>query len=56
MHSTCPLVPKFHATFGQPIERQEISKEIDQGQTNTDSRRAESRKFLGRIDKLYKHE
>lgn len=29
MYSTCPIVPKFHATFGQPIERQEISTEID---------------------------
>lgn len=29
MYSTCPIVPKFHATFGQPIERQEISAEID---------------------------
>ena len=24
-NSTCPIVPKFHATFGQPIDRQEIS-------------------------------
>lgn len=56
LHSTCPLVPKFHATFGQAIERQEISKEVDQGQTNTDSRRSESKKFLGRVDKMYKHE
>ena len=21
LHSTCPLVPKYHATFGQAIER-----------------------------------
>jgi hypothetical protein len=31
LNSTCPVVPKFHSTFGQPIERQEISKEIEQG-------------------------
>ena len=21
LYSTCPLVPKFHASFGQPVER-----------------------------------
>jgi len=55
LHSTCPLVPKFHATFGQPIERQEISQEIDNAK-NTDSKKQESKKLLGRIDKIYKHE
>jgi hypothetical protein len=35
LNSTCPLVPKYHATFGQPIERQEISTEIDNAK-NTD--------------------
>lgn len=56
LNSTCPIVPKFHATFGMPIEKQEISKDIEMGQKNTDGRRAESRKFLGRIDKIYKNE
>ena len=50
------MVPKFHSTFGQPIERQEISKEIEQGQKNLDARRSEARKLLGRIDKIYTHE
>ena len=31
LHSTCPIVPKFYSTFGQPIERQEISQEVDRG-------------------------
>lgn len=24
-HSTCPIIPVFHQTFGQPVDRQEIS-------------------------------
>jgi hypothetical protein len=27
--SSCPIVPKFHVTFGEPIERQEVSEEIE---------------------------
>jgi hypothetical protein len=38
LHSTSPLVPKFHSTFGQPIERQEISYDIDPGR-NTDAKK-----------------
>jgi len=29
MWSTCPVLPKFHITFGEPIERQEISTEFE---------------------------
>ena len=25
LHTTCPIVPKFHSTFGQPIHSQSIS-------------------------------
>lgn len=56
LYSTCPTIPRFHATFGQSVDRQEISKEMEQGQKNEDQRRIESKKFLGRIDKIYKHE
>ena len=28
--STCPIIPKYHTTFGEPIERQEISAEFEQ--------------------------
>ena len=55
MHSTCPLVPKYHATFGQAIERQEISTEMDNAK-NTDKAKFESRKLFGRVDDIYKHE
>ena len=36
LNSTCPLVPKYHATYGQPIDRQEISQELDNAR-NTDA-------------------
>jgi hypothetical protein len=56
LHSTCPVVPKYHATFGQAIAHQDVSQELEAGQSNTDGRRYEARKLLGRIDTLYKHE
>ena len=30
IYSTCPIIPKFHTTFGEPIDRQEISSEFEQ--------------------------
>lgn len=27
--STCPILPKFHITYGAPIDRQEISAEYE---------------------------
>lgn len=29
IYSTCPIIPKYHTTFGEPIERQEISIELE---------------------------
>ena len=29
IYSTCPIIPKYHTTFGEPIERQEISSEFE---------------------------
>lgn len=54
LHTTCPIVPKFHSTFGEPIERQDISQDLDRG-ANTDARHVENRKLVGRVDTLYKH-
>ena len=28
--STCPILPKYHVAFGQPIDRQEMSSELEQ--------------------------
>ena len=55
LHTTCPIVPKFHSTFGEPIERQDISQDIDNGK-DTDHIKMENRKIVGRVDKLFKHE
>ena len=27
IYSTCPIIPKYHTTFGEPVDRQEISAE-----------------------------
>lgn len=57
LRTTCPIVPKFHSTFGEPIERQEISQETDQGQNpGAGPNKGENRKLVGRVDTLYKHE
>ena len=28
IYSTNPLIPRFHSTFGEPLDRQEISVEL----------------------------
>ena len=30
IYSTCPIIPKYHTTFGEPIDRQEVSSEFEQ--------------------------
>lgn len=55
LYSTCPTIPRYHQTYGQAADRQEISKEIQFGQRIMDPRRTETKKFLGRIDEIYKH-
>lgn len=54
LNSTCPVVPRFHATYGQPLGIQEISAEIDLAKT-TNLKDVEGKKLLGRADKLFKH-
>lgn len=49
MWSTCPVLPKFHSTFGDPIERQEFSTEFEVNK-NSDPRKQEAARHLGRID------
>lgn len=55
LYSTCPTIPRFHQTYGQSFDRQEMSKEISAGQRIMDHKRLETKKFLGRIDKIYKN-
>lgn len=47
--STCPVIPKFHATFGEPIDFQPINVEMERvGSIKhaTD----DSIKLMGRVD------
>lgn len=53
--STCPIVPKFHTTFGEPVDRQEISAEFEQNR-NQDPKKGVARRLMGRVDKIDIHE
>lgn len=41
MFSTCPIIPKFHVTYGEPVDRQEISMEFEQTK-DTDPKKAQA--------------
>ena len=51
LFSTCPILPKFHLTYGEPIERQEVSYEYEISK-DTDPRKQHAHNLLGRIDKI----
>ena len=53
-YSTCPIVPHYHQTFGQPVDRQEASAYFEITH-NKDVRRDETEKLVGRQDMIYKH-
>jgi hypothetical protein len=49
--STCPILPRYHATFGEPVEHQPLNVEMERVGTfkhATD----ESIKLMGRIDHI----
>lgn len=52
--STCPIVPKFHTTFGEPVDRQEISAEFEQNR-NQDPKKGVAKRLMGRVDKIDIH-
>ena len=52
IYSTCPVIPKYHTTFGEPIDRQEISAEKEQNK-DADPKKGEAQKLLGRIDRIW---
>ena len=51
IYSTCPVIPKYHSTFGEPIDRQEISSEFEQTK-DADPKKGEAQKLMGRVDKI----
>lgn len=55
MWSTCPVLPKYHITFGEPLHRQEASTEFEVNR-GADPRKGMSQRLLGRIDFLSEHE
>ena len=52
IYSTCPIIPKYHTTFGEPIERQEISSEFEQTK-DADPKKGEAQRLMGRVDKIW---
>ena len=52
--STCPILPKFHITYGHPIDRQEISAEYEQTK-DSDPKKQQAANLLGRVDKIEEH-
>jgi len=51
VYSSCPIVPRFHSTFGEPLDRQDISLEME-GLKNSDNKKEEGKKLLGRVDNI----
>jgi hypothetical protein len=49
IYSTCPVLPRFHATFGEPVEFQPLNVEMERqgGQQHISD---EGARLLGRID------
>ena len=54
MFSTCPVLPKYHVSFGEPIERQEVSTEFEINK-DQDPRKGQSQRLVGRIDFINEH-
>lgn len=52
MFSTCPIIPRYHSTFGEPLERQEISAELE-NLKKADNKKEEGLKLMGRVDYIY---
>jgi len=52
IYSTCPIIPKYHTTFGEPIDRQEISSEFEQTK-DADPKKGQAQKLMGRVDKIW---
>lgn len=49
--STCPSVPKFHCTFGEPTMRQTEDMEMDSS-SNRGGISKQSLKLMGRVDHI----
>ena len=52
--STCPIVPKYHSTFGEPIDRQEETAEYELNK-DSDPKKGQAQRLIGRVDKIEEH-
>ena len=52
IYSTCPVIPKYHTTFGEPIDRQEISAEFEQTK-DSDPKKGLAQNMKGRVDRIW---
>ena len=50
--STCPSFPKFHCTFGEPVQKQTADIEMDNEKHDQGGVSEKSLKLMGRIDKV----
>jgi hypothetical protein len=50
--STCPIIPRFHLVFGEPLDRQEVSAELEIAKSS-DNKKEEGKKLMGRVDDIY---
>ena len=55
IYSTCPIIPKYHVTFGEPVDRQEVSHEYEQTK-DADPKKGQAQKLMGRQDRIELHE
>lgn len=49
IYSTCPVVPRFHSTFGEPVEFQPLNVEMERI-GNAKHISDEGVKLMGRVD------
>ena len=50
--STCPSYPKFHCTFGEPVQKQSVDYELEHEKCKQGGISEKSLKLMGRIDKV----
>jgi hypothetical protein len=51
INSSCPIVPKYHATFGEATDRQEVSAEYEFDR-DCDPKKIHATQIQNRVDKI----
>ena len=50
--STCPSYPKFHCTFGEPVQKQSVDYELEHAKCKQGGVSEKALKLMGRVDKI----